>query len=411
MARGQVASSDDRFLETLMRTRPEQFHEILHHPRRYEVQIIYTRIDRNERNVPNFTTYSYRLDPERYFYPASTVKFPLVLLAFEKMNRLGVKGLTRNSAMYHDSVYSGQRHAHQDTTADGGVPSLGHYARKILVASDNDAFNRLYEFVGQAEVHQALSQKGYRARILHRLERPLTPEQNRHTEAVRFMNREVLLYRQPMQVGDSIPAGTKILKGKGYYQGGTLIRRPMDFTYRNFLSLHDSHGMLRNFLFPESVPPEQRFDIAADDRAFILKCMSRLPRETFRPAYYQDTTMHDSWVKYFLPGHDTARMPASVRIFNKVGLAYGYVIDNAYVVDFDKGVEFMLSAVIHVNRDGIFNDDRYEYAEVAFPFFRSLGRLIYDHETLRPRKHRPDLDAFRFPYGWETDGADARSSH
>lgn len=399
----QTRRFDESWLNAQLKAHPQPFREILRHARTYEVQILYTRIDRDQQNTPRFTTFSYREDPKAYFYPASTVKFPVLLLAFEKMKRLGIPGLNRSTAMYHDSVYSGQRSVREDTTAEGGVPSLGHYAKKIMVVSDNDAYNRLYEFVGQRTINEELERKGYRARILHRLERGLTPAQNRHTEAVRFMNHDTVVYRQPMLVNDSIASGKKILRGRGYYKQGSLIRKPMDFTYSNFLSLRDGHLMLKSFLFPDSVSADERFDIAEEDRRFILKCMSQLPRETFRPAYYQDSILHDGWVKYFMPEHDTARMPASVRIFNKVGLAYGYVIDHAYVVDFDRGVEFLLSAVIHTNRDGIFNDDRYEYTETAFPFLRNLGKVIYEYEVTRPREVKPDLSEFRLPYGLDID--------
>ena len=61
-------------------------------------------------------------------------------------------------------------------------------------------------------------------------------------------------------------------------------------------------------------------------------------------------------------------MPNHIRVFNKVGVAYGYVIDNAYIVDLEAGVEFMLSAIIYTNEDGIFNDDKYEYETIALPF-------------------------------------------
>jgi hypothetical protein len=74
------------------------------------------------------------------------------------------------------------------------------------------------------------------------------------------------------------------------------------------------------------------------------------------------------------------------------------MIDNAYVVDFDKGVEFLLTAVISVNENRIYNDDEYEYDEVGFPFLANLGRLIYEYETRRPRGVEPDLGRFAVEY-------------
>ncbi|MEL6562013.1 MAG: hypothetical protein AAFQ94_27750, partial [Bacteroidota bacterium] len=71
--------------------------------------------------------------------------------------------------------------------------------------------------------------------------------------------------------------------------------------------------------------------------------------------------------------------------------AYGYLIDNAYIVDFDNGVEFMLSAVIHVNENRIFNDGVYEYDSIGFPFMAQLGQQIYQLELKRNRQVKPDL--------------------
>jgi hypothetical protein len=95
-------------LEKLMQTKPEQFGKILAKPDLYEVQIIYTQIDRDAKNRPTFRTYQYGVDKNRYFYPASTVKFPAVLLALEKLNKLKIKGLDKYSTMLTDSAFGGQ---------------------------------------------------------------------------------------------------------------------------------------------------------------------------------------------------------------------------------------------------------------------------------------------------------------
>ncbi|MFK5098385.1 hypothetical protein, partial [Klebsiella pneumoniae] len=72
--------------------------------------------------------------------------------------------------------------------------------------------------------------------------------------------------------------------------------------------------------------------------------------------------------------------------FNKVGDAYGFLIDVTYVKDEEKNVEFMLSAVISCNTDGIYNDDKYEYESVGYPFLKNLGQAIYQYELKRKRQ-------------------------
>src|ERR1700728_2094119 len=90
----QAQQIDTVFLKNLLESHPELFSHVLNHPTHNEVQILYTQIDRDENNVPHFTSYSYRLNANHYFYPASTVKLPTAIFALEKLNELKIQGLT-----------------------------------------------------------------------------------------------------------------------------------------------------------------------------------------------------------------------------------------------------------------------------------------------------------------------------
>ncbi len=400
MACSKVPKEDDMLLVNLMKSQPAQFQHILDSADFYEVQIIYTQINRDDENRADFKSFFFNLDSSRYFYPASTVKFPAVLLALEKLRSLNIQHLDKDTPMLHDSVYSGQSAVRTDTTSANNMASVAHYAKKILVVSDNDAYNRLYEFIGQENFNNELHQKGYSdTRILHRLERALSPDENAHTEAIRFFQKHGVVYEQPMLVNENpYVSSTAILKGKGFIKNDTLVSAPFDFTYKNFFPLDEQQRMLKSVIFPESVPSASRFNIPEEDRLFVLQYMSQLPTETTYPPYYQDPDYYtDAYCKFFMFGGKGA-MPKNIRIFNKVGDAYGYLIDNAYIVDFDNNIEFMLSAVIHVNKDGIYNDGQYEYESIGQPFLKNLGNLVYEYELSRKRKHLPDLSAFKFEY-------------
>ncbi len=387
-------------LETLMQTKPEQFGKILAKPDLYEVQIIYTQIERDAKNRPTFRTYQYGVDKARYFYPASTVKFPAVLLALEKLNKLKIKGLNKYTTMLTDSAHSGQTAVLTDTSAQNGLPSVAHYAKKILLVSDNDAYNRLYEFVGQQAFNDNLKAKGYvDSRFLHRLSVPLTTDQNRYTNPIRFVdgiNR--LIYSQPQEFNpNSLLPKTPITKGLGYMKADSLVRQPFEFTNKNFFPLHDQQAILKAVLFPEYVDKKQTFNLTTDDYRFVYQYMSQLPSETTYPRY-NTTEFYDSYCKFTIFGDSKAPMPKHIRVFNKVGDAYGFLLDNAYIVDFEKGIEFMLTAVMYCNEDQVFNDDKYDYDSVGFPFYANLGKLIYEHEQIRPRKYKPNLSKFKLKY-------------
>ena len=392
-------SEDEHLLLSLMESESAKFQEILQKADSLEVQILYTQINRDVKNRPTFKSFYFRVDSANYFYPASTVKLPLVLLSLQKLNELNVKGLNKFTPMFLDSIYSGQRSVKVDATEENGLPSIAHYVRKILLVSDNDAANGLYEFMGQRGANNELRSKGYNIRLLHRLGRGLTPDQNRHTEAARFVRNDSLIYRQPMLINpDSMRPARRVLKGKGYLKDGVVVKQPFDFTYKNSYPLEEQQAILKAVIFPNMVPPGKRFNLTEIDRQFVLRYMSQLPRETRYPSYKNDTSLYDASCKFLMFAEDRRPIPGNIRIFNKIGGAYGYLIDNAYIVDFDKGVEFMLSAVINTNIDGIYDDDKYAYSTIGYPFMRNLGQLIYRYELNRKRDRRPDLGEFKLTY-------------
>lgn len=103
--------------------------------------------------------------------------------------------------------------------------------------------------------------------------------------------------------------------------------------------------------------------------------------------------------KFLFYGSDKNAIPdPNIRIFNKFGDSYGYVIDNSYFVDFKNKVEFFLTAVVQSNNDGIYNDNKYEYETVCYPFLKNLGQEIYKYELKRGKKHLPDLSKFKLVY-------------
>ena len=388
-------------LETLMRSRPAQFGAILAHPEIYEVQIIYTQIDRDRRNRPTFRTYRYGVDAGRYFYPASTVKLPTALLALEKINKLKIKGLNKFSTMKTGAAYERQTPVEQDSTAANGLPSVAQYVRKILLVSDNDAHNRLYEFLGQQYLNETMHQKGYpNVRIVHRLQVGMSREQNRRTNPVKFLGENgAVLYEQPLVTSEKefVPTAP-IKKGKGFMRGETRIDEPFDFTYNNYFALEEQHDVLKALFFPEAVDAKKRFDLTPDDYRFVYKYMSQYPTESISPRY-PPPAYWPTYCKFLFFGSEkTTSLPKALRIFNKVGDAYGFLLDNAYVVDFEKGIEFLVTAVMHCNADGIYNDDKYDYDSVGFPFMKNLGQLLYDHEKQRTRARKPDLRKFIVEY-------------
>lgn len=395
-------ATDTLFLPQLLKSRPELFSKILDHPTQNEVQILYTRINRDKNNVPHFESFSYRINPEWYFYPASTVKLPAAVFALEKLNALNIRGLNRKTAMITDSAFKGQTKVIKDESAENGLPSIEHYIKKILLVSDNDAFNRLFEFVGRQELNQKLKDNGLiESRILNRLAIGDGGESAKHTNPVRFFQKEKLIYtKPPLYDPHEYPMQLKnLIRGKAYMDSkNSIINKPFDFTDKNVFSIADQQELMKKLLFPEAYPKDQRFKLKDDDYNFIYKYMSMYPTESTSPKYdpKEFWTTHSKFL--FFGADKNATPDPNIRIFNKYGDSYGYVIDNAYIVDFKNGVEFLLTAVVQSNEDGVYNDGKYEYETVCYPFLKNLGQVIYQYELRRKKEHIPDLSKFRFKY-------------
>ncbi|MBC7885231.1 MAG: serine hydrolase [Saprospiraceae bacterium] len=351
----------------------------------YEVQILYTHVNLKD---TTFRTYKYNIDNQRYFYPASAVKMPVAVLALQKKNELNRQGidLKITDHMLTAATRPTQTPAFIDTTTASGKPNLERYIQKIFAVSDDDAYNRLYEFLGQDYINQSLKDKEIftTSVICHRLnESGYSPEENKHTNNVRFFRDKKVLYDKPEVYAskDWIHHASDAFKGIGYIDDhDSLISGSFDFSRKNFYSMTDMESTIKRIIYPEKFTTGQRFDLTNDDYLFLRKCMSDLPGVY---PFYRDYTMYyDSYVKYFIFGDNKSPMPEDIRIYNKNGNAYGYMIDCAYIENKQKGIGFFLTAVIHVNKNQIYNDGKYEYNLVGLPFLSRLGRVIYDYELV-----------------------------
>ena len=391
--------TDDWLRNLLWERASPELKNILMQPDTFRYQLIYTRIDRDKKNKPKFTHYRYNVNRTEYFNPASTVKMPLAFLSLEKINRLHQYGVEKFTPMLTDSGFTKQTRVLQDSSSRNGLPSVAHYIKKIFLVSDNDAYSRLYEFLGQQTINERLWQMGYKDMRITRRFVPMNEEENRHTNPIRFVQNGKLLYGQDAAFSTvQFDFSQKILIGNAHYnREEKLIQSPMDFTTHNNAPLEDLQQILQSVLFPGSVEKRKRFQLTEDDYKFLYRYMSQLPSESNYPKY--DTTeFFDSYTKFFMFKAGKTPIPSYIRVFNKTGWSYGFLTDVAYIVDFRNKVEFMLSGVIYVNSDGILNDDKYEYEQVGYPFFKEAGNIIYNYEMGRPRKYSPDLSKFQMKY-------------
>ena len=388
-------SKDSSLLESIILSLESDFYSIVSSPEKHRLQILYTQIDRDENNNPSFTTHTFRLRPREYFYPASTTKFPVAVLALEKANQNSkINPYSRLEILTEKPELNG---VVRDLNSESGYPSIAHYIHTLFIVSDNSANNRLYEFLGRDHINQRLWELGYpNARIRHRLSISLSEELNRYTNPFVFYGKDQKIYEQPSQVGkvDLDINYDDYLLGEFHYNNGKKNTGPLDFSTKNFMSISEQHKFMKQVMFPESITTKQQLDLSDEDYVLLYKEMSVLPRHSAYPKYPDYDSYYDGYCKFFMYGDTKDTIPDHIKIFNKVGLAYGFLLDNAYIIDTDNNVEFILTAVVYHNENETMNDDTYEYDNITIPFLAELGRKVYNIELARDKNYLPDFSRF-----------------
>lgn len=323
----------------------------------HEVQILFTEVKKTKDST-YFKDYSFQVDDSTYFYPASTVKFPVALLALEKMNR--------NPAINRNTIFK--------VDSDSLKTTFAKDINILFAVSDNYAYTRLFEYLGQDYITNQLKSRGITSRISHRFSG--NNPYSLTNKPLHFYKNDNVIYTtdsiknkpiEPLKLN-------KIIKGVGHIKNDSLINEPLDFSLKNYIPISSLHNVMKQFMFPELYPEEKRFNISEDDKQFLLKAMKLLPKE----AGYTTDEYYDSYVKLFVFGDSKEDIPDTISIYNKVGFAYGYLTDCAYIINHKTNKEYIITATVHVNKNKVYNDGVYEYETVGIPFLAELGRQLID---------------------------------
>lgn len=352
------ANSKQNILKQVLLSDNAKIKNVMTNADDFELQIIYTQILRDKGNKITFKDYTYNLNAKNYFYPASTVKFPIAVLALEKLNTLEHTSVNTEYLIEENSK----------------KVKFSEEISKVFAVSDNEASTNLLEFVGFDYVNKSMNAKGLPLfRISHRLSG--ADPTNRSTKAITLYKTDgtasnlASIKNKPI-----VPLNlNKIKKGIGYMKDDALVNDPFDFSNKNYYPLETLHNTMKRIVFPEMFKESERFKLTENDREFILFSMQNLPKN----AGYDPDQYYDGYCKFFMFGDTKENIPPNIKIFNKVGDAYGTMIDCAYIVDAEHKVEFIISATLLVNKNQIFNDNKYEYDTIGLPFMAELGRQLY----------------------------------
>lgn len=323
---------------------------------KFEVQIILTELKKRKNG---FTIHKkkFNVDKKNYFYPASSIKLPIALLTIEKINENPNLNINSEFLIEGDSI----------------ITTFKKEITDLFIISSNESYNRLFEFLGQDYINKKLKQKGFKDfSISHRLS--TDKSDNLKTKEINFYrNGEINQIQKSINNKPLTKLNLKNLnKGVGFTLDNELQNKSMDFSRKNYFSIEELNNILICLFFPE-VSKNKKFNLSKSQNLLIQKLMSSTPLDMG----FDKNIYPNNYNKFFIYGDKDGMI--NDNIYNKVGNAYGYSIDNAYIYNKNSDRHFVLTACIYTNANNILNDNYYEYDEIGIPFLAEIGRFLTNY--------------------------------
>ena len=323
---------------------------------KFEVQIILTELKKRKNG---FTIHKkkFNVDKKNYFYPASSIKLPIALLTIEKINENPNLNINSEFSIEGDSI----------------ITTFKKEITDLFIISSNESYNRLFEFLGQDYINKKLKQKGFKDfSISHRLS--TKESDNLKTKEINFYrNGEINQIQKSINNKPLTKLNLKNLnKGIGFILDNELQDKSMDFSRKNYFSIEELNNILICLFFPE-VSKNKKFNLSNSQNLLIQKLMSSTPFDMG----FDKNIYPNNYNKFFIYGDKDGMI--NDNIYNKVGNAYGYSIDNAYIYNKNSDRHFVLTACIYTNANNILNDNYYEYNEIGIPFLAEIGRFLTNY--------------------------------
>lgn len=369
-----LSGKDPACDEILHATTSNVMKQVLAAPENYRFQVLYSIVKEGGAK-PVLERHGWRTDAE-YFFPASSMKVPIALAAYERMNVLrksGKAGFTRDATMkIHPSKGSGEPY----------TTTLARETMRALIVSDNFSANRLLAITGHREIHETdfgLGLASTRVRTGFATGEPIDPAE----VSPRIVVGDVELPARKSTLVLPANDAKNLDIGDAYINdNGQRVTGPMPFKEKNAMKLQHLQDAMIRIMRPDLLPSKANSIYSANassdpttDVGYLRETLGTLPSESGL-AGYDRNVMADYPLSPFLRGIERVRPRGQSQIFQKVGQAYGFLIHNAYIVDKATKKSFFLTAAIYGNADGVMNDDKYDYDSVSFPALADVGEAF-----------------------------------
>jgi hypothetical protein len=357
----KLAFKEDEFLKKIVKDKDN-----------YEIQILYTEVSKNSLGQTEFSDFQFQLNDEKYFYPASTIKLPIIVLTLDKINELRATGIdiTPKSKILISSIHEENNQVQKDS-----ITSFQNLIADVFLVSDNSASNVLIDFIGYNNFNAKMAQAGFKNTYLNHKFNP-DPYVNTSWQ-IKTVKNETISSNENQVIITAEQNTLGLKKGKNRFQNGKLVPGAFDFSQKNRSSITDMHNILKRIIFPLKFDKDKTFNLNVEDYDFLRYWMSRFTYEDIGDKFKTEKKYFDSYNKFFIHGEDTIVNDRNIRVYNKIGQAFGTSVDNAYIKNYQDDVEFFLTATIYTNKNKTINDNVYEYNQIAIPFLSKLSKSIY----------------------------------
>ncbi len=336
----------------------------------YEIQILYTEVSKNSVGQAEFSDFQFQVNDEKYFYPASTIKLPITILALSKINELRAEG---SNISPKSKIKLSLINNNNEIILKDSITSFQNLIADVFLVSDNSASNVLIDFIGYNYFNSSMSNLGFANTYLNHKFNPDPFVDS--SWIISSLDNEIISSNENQITVLASSNISNLKKGEKRFINGEIKNESLDFSSKNRSSLTDMHNIMKNIIYPEI--SLSKFNLNVEDYDFLRYWMSRFTHEDLGVKYIGDSKFFNSYNKFFIHGTDTIINNTDVRVYNKIGQAYGTSTDSAYIKNYKEDLEFFLTATIYTNKNKIINDNIYEYGDTAIPFLSKLSKALY----------------------------------
>jgi len=347
--------------------------EIIKEKEDYEIQVLLTKIDQYNSKV-DFQEYKYQLDDNKYFYPASTIKLPIVVLTLKKINELRSKG---SEITLKSKITLNYKDDYSELVIRDSITSFQNLIADVFLVSDNSASNILIDFVGYNYFNHEMENAGFDKTYLNHKFNP-DPYVNSTWQISDLDNNIISSINDNQKIIKADEKTNGLEKGERRYFKGEILDESLNFSEKNRSSITDMHNLIKYIFYPEIFDSTNTFNLNVEDYDFLRYWMSRFTYEDIGEKFIGDENFFETYNKFFIHGDEQNVSNEQIRVYNKIGQAYGTSIDNGLIKNYQDNVEFILTATIYTNKNKVINDNLYEYDDLAVPFLAKLSRAIYN---------------------------------